>query len=548
MKVASFFLAMSITACVLGQTASTQPAVESTDPLLGKLFRSRFDGIALNPPAGGAMIRELNTGEIVRFVYADQSWDIRVKPIPLHVPMPLSAKGDGGLLEMTAVQLTNNNPTAKILQQHIVQMHGKDVGVIEARYTAGINRVYAQQAIFRDTDQHYFAVQMTSKGKPKTSAATQPDVDQDQPDAEEDQARNVFQHMLQSVKILDRRDLAYEQRRRVDKTHGLYLLINQKTILAALQPLHLMRVLRDGKDVGYVQVNERQARHNGNDGIEIILHSRMMINSQPVRPEGPSPAAPLAVEANGIVIPKSTSTDPVAASKTQQPQNVYNSSVFFVTFDRDHEDWTTVSQTDEQVSNQLTESAYSDRTVRRMLDSSKVKEGLKHPATRGYQPPVLEVPNYLLDVEYTRGRKKEAPVNTPLPPFYLPQALGQMLPRLLPNDPAQYLFAFYVGGQRNVMGRYVDVLETREVELDGQTYRAVPISDRIGVDGIPTTHYVTRQGQWLGSVSEDSKSIVLPTDLATLEKTWPGFVLSPEPPAEYDTGGDSLENPRSGGR
>jgi hypothetical protein len=524
-RLASPLIFLVFIAPVFAQTASTRPVSDSTDPLLGKLFRSRIDGIQLNPPAGGAMIRELNSGEIVRFVYADESWDVRVKPIPLHVPLPLSAGTDGGVLELMATHLTDSNPTAEILSRQVVQMHGKDVGVIDARYTAGIDRVFAQQAIFKDTNRHYFAVQMTSKGKPKTAPANQPDPD-------EDRATTSFEHMLQSVRILDRQELAEEQIRRINKTHGLYVLLDRKTILAAIEPLHLMRVVRDGKDVGFIQVNEREAVHNSNDGIEVIIHSHVVVDQQPVRPETAA-ATPATPETGGIVISKQIGPTAVEPVKTLPPQNLYTSSIFFVTFDRSHEDWTTISQTDEQVANQLNENGYSDLTVKRILDPAEVRASVKHAAT---QPLSKDFADYILDVDYTRGHKREASVAAQLPPFYLPQALGQMLPRLLPSDePAQYMFGFYVSGQRNVMSRYVDVLETKDVDLDGQTVRAVPITDRIGVDGIPTTHYCTRQGQWLGSVNDESKTVVLPTDEKTLERLWPGFSVAPEPAAqEFD--------------
>ena len=78
---------------------------------------------------------------------------------------------------------------------------------------------------------------------------------------------------------------------------------------------------------------------------------------------------------------------------------------------------------------------------------------------------------------YGKGPHQDKPTDTKLPPYYLPQALGQLLPRLLPAEPAQYLFAFYVSGPRTVLQRYIDVGAPSEVELDGQSVRAIPISD-----------------------------------------------------------------------
>jgi hypothetical protein len=40
------------------------------------------------------------------------------------------------------------------------------------------------------------------------------------------------------------------------------------------------------------------------------------------------------------------------------------------------------------------------------------------------------------------------------------------------------------------------------------------------VDGAPTLHYLTRDGQWLGSVNEEQKLTVLPSDAETIRMLW----------------------------
>jgi len=364
----SFVICLALALPALAQTAATQPLGGSTNPLLGKLFRSRIDGIQFNPPAGGGMIRELNSGDIVRFVYADDNWDVRVKPVQLHVPLALSAPPDAGLLELTASHLTDSNPSAVILRKEVMAIHGNNVGRIEATYNAGTDRIFAQQALFKDfkdTGERYFSVQMTSKDPAKDDA----------------RARTAFEAMLDSVQILDRQELAKEQERRLLKTRGLWVLLDRKTISAALQPLHFMRVVRDGRDVGFIQINERLAKHNGNDGVEVIIHSRVQPDQQ-TDTSSPAPVGPAAAAGtNGIVIPKPLSPSIAPATRPAGPQNLYTYSSYFVTFDRDHEDWTTIIQTDDDVANQLTESAYSDRTTLRKLDRARLRQK-QQPATR----------------------------------------------------------------------------------------------------------------------------------------------------------------------
>src|SRR5205814_8550627 len=127
----------------------------------------------------------------------------------------------------------------------------------------------------------------------------------------------------------------------------------------------------------------------------------------------------------------------------------------------------------------------------------------------------------------------ERPKTVQLPPFYLPQAMGHLLPRILPRwDPKSYLFANYVPDLAEVAYRFVDVGPEQEVTLDGQKLHAISIKDRIGLEGSITTHYISPEGKYLGSTNVDSDITILPTDRATLEKVWKDAVL--DRPAEVE--------------
>jgi hypothetical protein len=134
---------------------------------------------------------------------------------------------------------------------------------------------------------------------------------------------------------------------------------------------------------------------------------------------------------------------------------------------------------------------------------------------------VREQDIWMLNVTPMNVRGKNKPVRLELSPFYIPQALAHLLPRLLPRwEPKAYVFASYVTDDQKVVLRYVDVLREDEVTLAGQKIRAIPITDRLGYEGSITTHYISPDGQYLGSVNEDTKVTILPTDAATLEKIW----------------------------
>jgi hypothetical protein len=94
-----------------------------------------------------------------------------------------------------------------------------------------------------------------------------------------------------------------------------------------------------------------------------------------------------------------------------------------------------------------------------------------------------------------------------------------------------------VGDTRSVMHRYVDVGTEQEVNLAGKRVRAVPISDRLGLEGSPTIHYVSPEGKYLGSENKESKITILPSSAEELQKLFANKAdlsrpVEQKPPAE----------------
>jgi hypothetical protein len=538
----------------LSSAQTTQPVAQrvslpATQPIaqpmatgkieLGKLFRSRVAGIEFYPPAGGLLMRQPDGSEIVRFVYNDRGWDIHVKSVPLHIGMPLAE-----LVRLSSRQLLESSPSAEILDQKVIDiaLPGKteSVGMIQARQNVGVDRMFTQLAFFREDDQSYYLIQMGSPTSKAKGAASNP------PDDQETQAKDAFAEILPTVHLLDREALRAEQDQRLVNTRQLWVQVDQKKILQAIDPLHFVRIIRDGKDVGFVQYNERRATHMGRDGIEIIVRSRVM--SMPADPAdhsamntGPAP------EVSGIVVPKSivdTVTSSARGDITAKVSNLYTDSTFFCSFERlsgyvcSHEDWLSRTQIDDQKAGQISELGLSDLVEHRVLDA-RIISARGGPAK---DPVFVDRPEYSLNVsQYVRSKLMGQPFDAKLVWFYLPQGLGQILPRLLPGDVRQYMFATYVSSQHNVMGRYVDVGPATEADLGSQRVNAIPISDRIGIDGIPTIQYVSRSGEWLGSVNEEAKLQCLPATADELKAIWPGFKVSEEPPLPQDAG-PKIEN------
>lgn len=465
---------------------------------LGPAFENALTGISVRPPMGSKKIeRAGNTDEIVQFVDDKRNWTLRVSRLRFSKPIVLTDPGaNKGLLELSLEKLKEAG-TAEVLRSEVTNVGSRgvpDTGLLAVRYQLDTKRPrLAQQALIQFSETLYYVVELDSPGsKPGTGAAEASNA--------EKTAVATFTAVVDSVKLLDRQDVREAQNQRLFATRALYVNLTEDRLRKAITPERWIRLIQDGKDVGYSYVVEEEAERGGRKGVLIGVRSRT------VPGEG---------------------------------QQVDAESFMFTSADRRMEEWSNIAKfTVDGKTRSSTEVGASSLSVRRQL----VKGERPGEGKDENQPAVRETDDYRLTVTYSaRG----TPTEVSLPPWYLPQAMGHLLPRIVPlNEPKKYMFASYINEQRAVMMRYVDVLAEKDVEIGGKKYRAVPVSDRVGIEGVPTIHYMTKSGDYLGSVNETAKIVVLPTDAATLERLWTNADLSrPKPPA----GPIRLELPPAGG-
>jgi hypothetical protein len=509
------------------------PAPSADDALLGAEFNNRTEGFRFRPPVGGTQLRQLNSGEIVRFSYPDRAWTVRLKVAKNDARLPMATDprfpDHQGLLDATAKQLTDGaGVPATLLRKEMIPLGPRRAGLIEARDNAGINRVFTQVALIPDGTSRYFILQMVSPGaEEKPKGVLDPTGL-----AREREAKDIFQRTLATVTVAtsaERQQLRDEQNRRIWNARNLWVQLDRKRVMAALEPpVRFLRVIRDGKDVGYVQINQRLEQHHGQDGFAIIARSHM---EMPVEAPAVAPAPAVAAAGSVVDLPR-----PGAAAAPAGVQQLDRDARFFCTFDRAHEDWTITGRANNVAGNDAVEMGNSDVEVHPAINAAAAQAQVRLGAAGGGAPvPNREVQTLLVD-NYRGNNRVGATFEQRLDYRYLPAAFGQLLPQLVPVDePQKYLYAFYVSEQRAILFRYVDVGQEREVTLDDRTVRAVPITDRIGADGIATIHYVRKaDGQWLGTVGDDGKLVVLPADEETLGRIWPKFTPLKEPPPPVD--------------
>lgn len=471
-------IALLLTLCLCGQGIAA--------PRLGERFESRAAGLSFQGPEGAARLQRASPDELVQYVDESGAVSLRVVRVELERPLPLSRRDgpDGapqaGLLDVTAEQIRLDHADAVLHRQDTTNIASADVGMLVATYRVGAAGVLDQRAILRRSDQSYVLFAMVSPAPVAGSLDADPQVRE---------AVDLFAAVLDSVRLLDQNALRAEQDERLFRTRNLYANLSETRLRDLLVREQFLRLLKDGKDVGYSYVVEETG------------------SGVPSRDEAPN-ATP-----TGIRVGVRSHTTPSAGVAVDAE------SWSFVTFDRAMEVWSNLAVTRGGAQREVaTEAGISRRRNRAIVDAGAAPDD----ANRG----MALAEEYRLEVNQSGGSAQSEPIRRDLPPFYLPQALGQMLPRLVYREPQTYLFAAFVAERREVMTRYVDVGRLAEARLGDRTVEAIEVRDRVGLEGSVTVHYVAADGAYLGSVNEDSGITILATDAATLKGIWPDANLT----------------------
>lgn len=462
---------------------------EESGALLGESWESPVAGISFKRLAGSKEIPHAAADALLaEFVSPDKTWVLKVAQTKTDRPLALTVYRDQwgieqkGLKELTLEQTKRTNPGAEVLRDDVITIGEADVGMIAVRYVEGTQRKLTQLALIKKSEMLYYVFNLTTPGSSARldkAATTEP---AEEEDPNERRAVETFSQLLDSVKFLDRGAIRDNQNQRLFETRLLFGNWTASRVQKALVGEQWLRMIRDGKDIGYTYVIEKSEQRGNTDGVLIGVGSHTREPNKPA---------------------------------------MDMESWMYSNIDRQHESWTNVARSldDKGEGNYVSEVGATDK----LLES------------------------YPLTVKTKAKSGNADPVQRELPPFYLPQAMCHMLPRLLPlHDQREYMFACYVGGQREVMARYVEVLREQEVTFNGRKIRAIPIHDRIGWDGPVTNHYMSPEGVYLGSESilrqpaaegqaaNDVHMVLLPSDADTLIKLWgsPNLTAPPRQPDE----------------
>lgn len=512
---------------------SPQARTQTDDPalprdLLGAPFENQSAGISLRLPAGCRRISSSGAGDdLGQFADDKDKLTLKVNRIIRKDPTHLTTANDNfgkpvpGLMEQTLSKLQRDLPGCVILRHDLTNVRDgskdkQNVAMIAVRYTASGSHFLTQQAIIQADDHLFYLLALTSPGNPSNdpNAAVDP---------RERLAVETFTQMLDSVRLLDTGAIALDQRERLIHTRAVMLSWTAARLHAALVPEQWMRVIRDGRDVGYSYITEQTAA-----GVPRPLKPEELKAGKSDRDlVQPGQGILVGIRARAMTNP----LDLGGIEKKRGPVQIDSATWFWVSPDRRLEDWSritvvndgTVDKDGKPVIRNSTEFGNSQRRTHLVLD----KDALPGAAGDPHQPAVRVADEQTLNVTTISGSGADEPFTSQPPPWYLPQAISHLLPRILPIDqPKKYLFATYVADARAVMLRYVEVGREQRVTFAGKEIRAVPITDRIGWHGPITTHYIAPDGTYLGSENKDSRLLILPTNAQTLLSIWKNPDLS----------------------
>ena len=488
---------------VLAGRPDADPVAE---PLVGPKFESKAAGIAFRPPAGCKEVRKPGSDEIVEFINDDKSWLLRVTRPTFPTPVPLTNGKDAngrpvqGLLDYTINQLKIATPNATVLRQDVVNVDASFVGLITLRFSLGSQKWLRQQAMVQVNDQLYYVLNFTTPaGKVPEGAADDPNAP---PDPMEKTAVETFSAVVDSIKILDRTQIKLDQNERLFRSRSLFVYWTPAKFAEVMVPRQFVRIIRDGKDVGYSLSEElpNDPKLTAVDGAGAVVYERSHV---------------------------------VERDDKDQPRIIDTGIFDFMTTDRRKERWTravvlNTGAGESAAETHTTEFGESAWETKKMLAP---KIGVQDNDDRGDRAPIMRpYDSHALKVSIQSKGGNSEPVQMDLPPFYLPQAAWHLLPRLCIDkafrESRTYLFAVYVRESKDLRMLYVDVADEAMVTFNGQRVAAIVVSERLGLEGEPTLHYVTSAGKYLGSENKGQKVTALPTDEVTILKIWPDANLT----------------------
>jgi hypothetical protein len=412
--------------------------------------------------------------------------------------------------------LKSEQPGFEVDRQEVIQVPTSDgwvmdMGLLAGRYKVGTDDNITMIALVRQSPADKSTTTATRVYYSFSLTAGIPKGENINGNPEVQKIADTFNQMTETIHLLDQTTIREDQDRRLYRTRSLFVNLTEPRIRQALVPEQWLRLIKNGKDIGYSYLVEEIGRDLPRRGQQLMD----------------------AGGADGVLIGVRTRTLPEAGMQVDTETWMWSS------FDRKFEKFTNFALMkrngeEEDRFSEIGSTNTQTKLIKERVNAREIEKGQRFGKDNQNfdpnQPALRQVPVTTLEVVY-KGKKQVAPpISQELSPWYLTQGMAHLLPRLVAANKDDrgktFMFAVYNSDHRALMTRYIDVDEEQKVDIGGQNRLAVPVRDRLGLEGSVTTHYFTAEGKYLGSANPDSKIMVLPADRSAIEQLWKNADLS----------------------
>lgn len=385
---------------------------------LGEAYVDGSFGFSVRPLAGSTIHRRKRTVEgdlqLCQFVMLEQRWSMSVR----LASRPRSLDAESMLKEDNA-QLALRYGDLETLRFEPTRVFGREAARSEVRFTSEQQAWLRQEAVIRTRPTEFFILLLVT------------------PAADHDVARSCFEQIVQSFQVL--RSEAVQQEIDAALARGTALLqsaaAGQPDITAGVSPERYLRIMRDGKDVGFVETLEAAEAVRHHEGIQLLQRVWMF-------------------EDDG-------------SFKLMQERE-------FLSRDLSYEQWENRVYVVQQTKGQPPRVAMSGENGIRQDDQLLVE--------------------YLPKSKSGKDAEKAIEVE----PSYASGSWGTLLPRVVDlSKPELYAFSMYDGDRRGLVLRTFRVVGPTQTVIAGRTTTAYRIEDSEGLVPPVTEVYVDKSGHIL---------------------------------------------------
>lgn len=230
---------------------ATAIAAPQQDPLAQQRWQDEAYGLSLRPPAQASEFPGTGDDIAVRFKVGE-SYQIKVAIQHTEDPVELAELKKRGITKFAFVQ-----PSASILTEEQLTLAGRPAVRVIYQVPGKVQPWILSQTLMQ-IDPTIFAVFEIEADKPVYDAN-----------------RDVFQAVFDSVQLADPQELNRMREAQLAAGQAWLNTFNIKQLKAMAPPERWLRVIKDGKDVGYTRIQSSDAKMLGESGLRIKIQARI---------------------------------------------------------------------------------------------------------------------------------------------------------------------------------------------------------------------------------------------------------------------------------